>query len=64
MCEANVFIKDKDAEDYELLLEAVDKLIPGDDEITLESIFGERKIVKAKITEMTLVDHEIRLERL
>lgn len=64
MCEANVFIKDKDAENYELLLEAVDKLIPDDDEIILESIFGERKIVKAKIKEMTLVDHEIRLERL
>jgi predicted RNA-binding protein len=64
MCEANVFIKDKDSENYELLLEAVDKLIPGDDEIIVESIFGERKIVKAKIKEMMLLDHKIHLERL
>ncbi|HMM05442.1 MAG TPA: CooT family nickel-binding protein [Clostridiales bacterium] len=64
MCEANVFIKDKEAEKYELLLEAVDKVIPGDDEIILESIFGERKIVKAKIKEMMLLDHKINLERI
>jgi predicted RNA-binding protein len=64
MCEANVFIKDKEAKEYELLLEAVDKVIPGDDEIILESIFGERKIVKAKIKEMMLLDHKINLERI
>lgn len=64
MCEANVFIKDKEDEAYELLLEAVDKVIPGDDEIILESIFGERKIVKAKIKEMMLLDHKINLERI
>ncbi len=29
MCEANVFIKDKEDKEYELLLEAVDKVIPG-----------------------------------
>lgn len=64
MCEANAFIKNKDDQEYELLLEAVDKVIPGDGEVVLESIFGERKIVKAKIKEMTLLDHEIRLERI
>ena len=64
MCEANVFIKNKEDLEYELLLKAVDKVIPGDDEIILESIFGERKIVKAKIKEMMLVDHEIHLERI
>ncbi len=30
----------------------------------MESIFGERKIVKAKIKEMMLLDHKINLERI
>ena len=64
MCEANVYIKNKDEEEYELLLEAVDKLVPGEDEIVMESIFGERKIVKARIENLSLVDHKILLERI
>ena len=64
MCEANVYIKDKESDEYELLLEAVDKVIPEADCIFVESIFGERKRVKAVIKEMALLDHEIRLERI
>lgn len=64
MCEANVYIKDKESDNYELFLEAVDKVIPEDDFILVESIFGERKQVKAVIKEMALLDHEIRLERI
>ncbi len=64
MCEANVYIKNKGEEEYELLLEAVDKLVPGEDEVVMESIFGERKIVKARIENLSLVDHKIHLERI
>ena len=64
MCEANVYIRNKGEKDYQLLLEAVDKVIPGDGEILVESIFGERKIVKAKIEGMLLLDHKIHLERI
>lgn len=61
MCEANVYLLDKDGNE-KLLLESVDKVIPTDEEIVLENIFSQRKIVKAKIKEMALVEHRIILE--
>lgn len=64
MCEANVYIRNKGEEEYELLMEAVDSVIPGEkNEITVKSIFGEQKIVHAEIKELLLLDHEIHLER-
>ncbi len=62
MCEANAYLRDGDKE--ELLLEAVDKIVPYEDGLLLEDIFGRRKIVKARVAEMALVDHRIILERL
>lgn len=62
MCEANLYMLNKDGEE-ELLLEAVDKLIPREDGILLENIFSQRKIVKGKIKEMKLVDHKIIIEK-
>jgi len=61
MCESNVYLMNKDVE--ELLLERVDTIIPKDNEIYLENIFGERKILSARIKELHLVDHRIILER-
>lgn len=61
MCEANAYLR-KDGEE-ELFLEAVDKVIPQEDGLVLEDIFGRRKIVKAKIVELALVDHRIVLEK-
>jgi predicted RNA-binding protein len=62
MCEANVYLLDKDG-NTNLLLDAVDKVVPKeDDHIYLENIYGERKTVRAKIKEMHLVDHKIILE--
>lgn len=61
MCEANVYVRNTDSE--ELLLESVDKIIPGDGMIVLENIFGQRKMIKAKIVEMALVAHKIIIER-
>jgi predicted RNA-binding protein len=61
MCEANVYINREGRE--EILMEKVDRIIPGEDNnIFLESIFGERKIVQARIREMELVHHRVVLE--
>ncbi|MBC7343209.1 MAG: CooT family nickel-binding protein [Clostridia bacterium] len=60
MCEANVYLK-KGQEEI-LLVENVDRVVPQEDGILLEDIFGRRKLVRAKIKEMTLVDHKIFLE--
>ncbi len=63
MCEANVYLIDKDGNEV-LILDSVDKVIPDEDEIMLENIFNERKTVKARIKAMELVEHRILLEKL
>ena len=63
MCEANVYINRAGQE--ELLMESVDRIVPGEDHtIFLENIFGERRVVKARIREMELVHHRIVLEEI
>lgn len=62
MCEANVYLIDEKGEE-KLFLESVDKILPENDELILENIFGQRKIVKAKIKEMELVEHRIVLQK-
>ncbi len=61
MCEANAYLREGDLE--ELFLESVDKVIPLEEGLVLEDIFGRRKIIKAKIAELALVDHKIILEK-
>ena len=61
MCEANAYLR-KDGQD-ELFLESVDKVIPHEDGLLLENIFGQRKTIKARIKEMALVEHKIILEK-
>lgn len=61
MCEANAYILNGDQE--ELFLEKVDRLFPEEGHLILENIFGQKKIVKAQIKELALVDHKIILER-
>ena len=63
MCEAIVYLIDKEGKE-KLLLESVVKVIPSEDGILLENIFSERKIIRAKIKEMSLVEHRIILEEL
>ncbi|EQB22011.1 hypothetical protein UNSWDHB_672 [Dehalobacter sp. UNSWDHB] len=63
MCEANVYLIDEKGEE-KLFLESVDKILPEEENLVLENIFGERKIVKAKIKGMELVDHRILLEKI
>ncbi len=63
MCEANVYINRGGQE--ELLMESVDRIVPGEDHsIFMENIFGERRVIKARIREMELVHHRIILEEI
>ncbi|MEW6446589.1 MAG: CooT family nickel-binding protein [Bacillota bacterium] len=61
MCEANAYLREGEKE--ELILEMVDKVVPFEDGLLLEDIYGRRKIMKARIKELALVDHKIILER-
>lgn len=63
MCEANVYLIDKDGRET-LVLDSVDKVIPLKDEISMENIYNERKTIRAKIKEMILVEHRIILENI
>ncbi|MDD2554560.1 MAG: CooT family nickel-binding protein [Desulfotomaculaceae bacterium] len=62
MCEANAYLR-KQGEQDELFLEMVDRVVPFEDGLLLEDIFGKRKIIKARIAELSLVEHKIILER-
>lgn len=62
MCEANAYLRQDGRE--ELFLEMVDKVQPQPDgSLVLEDIFGRRKMVKARIAELELVNHRIILEK-
>lgn len=60
MCEANAYLL-KDGKE-ELIMEAVDILENEGGRVRLASIFGEQKILHAKIRNMSLVQHKIILE--
>lgn len=62
VCEANVYILDKQGNE-QLLLESVDKIIPSGEHIFLENIFSERKTIRGKIKTMALVEHKVILEK-
>ena len=61
MCEANAYLRQDNEE--ELFLEGVDKVVPKDDHLELENIFGIKKIVKGTIKELSLVEHKIVIEK-
>ena len=60
MCEAAAFMI-RDGKE-ELILESVDLLEPDNGNIRLVNIFGEQKILAAKIKQLSLVNHKIILE--
>lgn len=63
MCEANVYAVRDGAE--ALVMEKVDRVVPGDDnQLFLENIFGERRVIKARIREMELVHHRILIDEI
>lgn len=61
MCEAHAFLRKEDKD--ELFMENVDSVLPHEDGLVLENIFGQRKMIRARIKELALVDHRIILEQ-
>lgn len=60
MCEANAFIF-KDGKE-EMFLESVDVIEPEEGKLRLVNIFGEQRVVDAKIRKLALGEHKIILE--
>ncbi len=61
MCEANAYITSGDRE--ELILNSVDVIEPRKEGgFLLVDIFGNQKILKARLKRMNLVDHKIIFE--
>jgi len=61
VCESNVYLLRDGYE--ELFMENVNIIEPREGEIYLKSIFGEQKIISAKIKQIRLLDHKIILEK-
>ncbi len=62
MCEATVYLKGKSGQ--KKLMENVAIIKPEADNMVLVDLFGERREVRAKISEVKLVEHEVILEEL
>ncbi len=60
MCQSSAYLE-KEGKN-ELLMEDVDLFEAIDDQIRLVNIFGEEIKVKAKVKNLSLVDHKIILE--
>ena len=60
MCEANAYLVE--GEEKNLIMEAVDTIEPEGDGLLLSNIFGEQKLLKARIYSLSLVDHKIYLK--
>jgi predicted RNA-binding protein len=60
MCEAAAYLL-RDGKE-ELVLDSVDLLEPDNGNIRMVNIFGEQKILPARIKRLSLVDHKIILE--
>jgi predicted RNA-binding protein len=61
MCEANAYLIRNGKE--ELILEAVDIVEPAEEgKIRMANIFGEQKVIAARLKSMSLVNHKIVLE--
>lgn len=60
MCESTAYILRNGKE--EVVLEDVDAMEMEGDMIKIRNIFGEEKLVKARLKRLSLVDHKIILE--
>jgi predicted RNA-binding protein len=61
MCESNAYLIKEGKE--ELLMESMDILEPIEkDQYRLVDIFGDQKIIKARLKGMNLVDHKVLFE--
>jgi len=59
MCEASAYVL-KDGRE-ELILQDVDLIEPEGDNLRLVNIFGEQKVLRAKILSLNLVNHKVLL---
>ncbi|MDQ7092337.1 CooT family nickel-binding protein [Desulfosporosinus sp. PR] len=62
MCEANAYLRD--GEKDVLFMESVDTIEPYENGLKLVDIFGKQQFIKARIKEMTLLNHRILLEKI
>ncbi|OQX27679.1 MAG: RNA-binding protein [Desulfobacteraceae bacterium IS3] len=62
MCEANAYLIQEN--ENKLIMEAVDTIQPEKEGVTLVSIFGDQKFLKARIHSLSLVDHKVFLKPL
>ncbi len=62
MCEANAYLIEGNEE--KLIMESVDTVEPEEKGISLVSIFGEQKFLKAFIHSLSLVEHKVFLKPL
>ena len=62
MCEANVYVREKDGTE-QLYLENVDLLRPEDGRLFMKNLFGEQKFFDGDIGEISLIKHKIILTR-
>jgi predicted RNA-binding protein len=60
MCESNAYLRKGETDEVVLL--NVDRIKPVEEGLLLEDIFGTRKVIKARIKELALLDHKIILE--
>ncbi len=60
MCEAYAYLIEGD--DENLIMEAVDTIEPEGDNLLICNIFGEQKLLKARIHSLALVEHKIYLK--
>lgn len=61
MCESNAYLQDGETET--LLMESVDSIEPYEGGLKLMDILGKQIFIKAKIKDMTLLNHRIVLEK-
>lgn len=61
MCEANAYLIEDEGET--LVMKAVDTVEPEGEKILLRNIFGEQKLLNARIDSLELVDHKIYLRK-
>ncbi len=60
MCEMNAYIKRDDHET--LLMEGVFIVKPEGEKVVLENLFGEQKVIDAKIRQVSLMEHKLILQ--
>lgn len=60
MCEATVYILKSDRE--EIVVKSVDFLENHPDHVKITDVFGEEKVIRARVKRFSLLNHKIVLE--